>query len=134
MAQTRIRVPFTVKDCYIFGTNGSWNVFTAKGEAVIETRTKEKKLCTKSGAEYLVTREEYALVVCRDPETDATFESFENVESFNALFVFHIPNENDQKCPINNIIPEQIDLSGEWVFKISDDDGEKLRRLNERAN
>ena len=133
MNKTKIRRQFTVKDCVITGLCESGTVFTAKCKASVETRTQEKILRTKFGAEYIVAQMEYGLVIGKNPDTDVTFESIEGVESYRAVFTFHMPYSEDKYYIIDNIIPVRIDLDGDWTFKISDEAGEELCNMHEAA-
>ncbi len=133
MTKTKIRNEIYVKDCNIYGMCESDCVFTAKCKAKIETKTHEKTLRTKDGVEYIVSRKEYGLVIGKYIDTDATFDSIDEVEYYNALFVFRMPNGVSKEYRIENIVPVHIDLAGDWIFKISDMDGQELCSLYDEA-
>lgn len=133
MNKTRVRKEFTVRDCTIYGMCESDCIFTAKCKAKIETKTHEKALRTKAGVEYTVSQKEYGLVIGENIDTDATFESIDEIESYNALFVFRMKNGVSEEYRIENITPVRIDFDGNWVFKISEEDGKELCHLYEET-
>lgn len=133
MNKTKIRDQFTIEDCVVYGMGSNNYIFEAKCEAVVETRIHEKTLHTKSGTEYIAKLKEYALVICRKPETNLTFESIENVENFSATFTFGMPNGENKNYRIDDITPEEIDFDGDWTFKISNSEGYRLYMLHEKA-
>ena len=132
MTKTKIRKQFTVENCVIQGLGESDCVFKVKCKAQVETRTQERTMRTAAGAEYTVLKRQYNLVICQDPQADVTFESFERVKQFNALFTFS-DGIAEEEYPIDNITPYSIDLDGDWQFLILDSDGQKLRDLYENA-
>lgn len=129
----RVREQFTAEDCKICGMGNSYCVLTAEGKASVEVRMKEKTLRTKSGAEYIVSQKEYALVICQNLKSNADLETIEQVESFDAYFYFTMPNGEKEEHPIRDITPIRIDLDGDWIFSISDKDGDRLCYLNNKA-
>ena len=131
MNKTRIKNEFTIKKCTIEGIGEYGRIFSAECKASIESRSHEKTLRTKSGSEYVVAQKEYALIIGKNVKTDAVFDVFENVESYRATFSFPDSYKKDDDYVIEDIAPERIDLDGDWVFKISDEEVEKLFDLHE---
>ena len=132
MNRTKIRKQFTIENCVIQGIGESNCVFKVKCEAQVETRTQERTMRTAAGAEYTVLKKQYNLVICQGPQADVTFESFEKVKQFNALFTFS-DGIDEEEYVIDNITPYTIDLDEDWQFLISDSDGLALRDLYENA-
>ena len=132
MNKTRIKEKVPINDSTIFGLCDSGCVFTAKCTGSVNVTAREKTLKTKSGAEYTVLQKEYGLLIVKS-DTDVTFESFEKVEYYKALFFFHGPYGIEKEYQIENISPIRIDLDGDWSFSISTEDGEKLCRLHEET-
>ena len=132
MTKTKIRKQFTVENCVIQGLGESDCVFKVKCKAQVETRTQEKTMRTAAGAEYTVLKKQYSLIVCQNPQADVTFDSFEKVKQFNALFTFS-DGIDEEEYPIINITPYIINLDEDWQFLISDSDGLALRKMYENA-
>ena len=132
MNRTKIRKQFTIENCVIQGIGESNCVFKVKCEAQVETRTQERTMRTAAGAEYTVLKKQYNLVICQGPQADVTFESFEKVKQFNALFTFS-DGIDEEEYVIDNITPYTIDLDEDWQFLISDSDGLALRKMYENA-
>lgn len=132
MTKTKIRKQFTIENCIIQGLSESDCVFKVKCQAQVETRTQERTMCTAAGAEYTVLKKQYSLILCQDPNADVTFESFERVKQFRALFAFS-DGIDEEEYVIDNITPYIIDLDEDWQFLISDSDGLALRDMHANA-
>ena len=132
MNRTKIRKQFTIENCVIQGLGESDCVFKVKCKAQVETRTQEKTMRTAAGVEYTVLKKQYSLIVCQNPQADVTFDSFEKVKQFNALFTFS-DGIDEEEYAINNITPYIINLDEDWQFLISDSDGLALRKMYENA-
>lgn len=129
MTNTENEKQFTAKQCTICGNSGNTCSFVVSCEASIEIRTVEKTLVTKTGETYVVSHKEYALVVCHSPETELSIEEIEKIDSFDAYFYF----SEDLKGKLLDILPEKIDLDGDWTFRISDKDGKALYNMHKLA-
>ena len=129
----RVREQFNSRDCEIYGMGEKGYIFSSKCKASVQVRIIERPLRTKSGAEYIVSQKEFALVVCNDFDKDVEFETLENVDSYNAALDFGLKSE-DHDYVLYDITPERIELDGDWTFRISDRDGEKLCNLYKEAH
>ena len=88
-----------------------------------------KKLSAKDRWEYAARHKEYSLLLCHNPETALNLSDIEKVDSFDAYFYFN----RYMKDEIINILPEVIDLDGDWTFRISGSDGKRLIGLYKLA-
>lgn len=84
-----------------------------------------RTLRTAKGHEYTAHRREYRLVLCRKPDSRYGFGDLEKVSRFD--IVLRIRDRfGDMEKKIADAEPVDIDLDGDWMFRLSEDEGRRL--------
>lgn len=108
----------------ITNTGGEESAVVCDGAVIMEDDV-FRELTTAKGHRYTAHRREYRLVLCRKPDSGFGFGDLEKVSRFDIVLRIKDRFEDIEK-KITDAEPVDIDLDGDWMFRLSEYEGRRL--------